>query len=1372
MAIFVADLDSGAGYVDDQVDELGVLVADVIHSVDVQFHIVAVVRLRIHLDGVGKDPLQAVIRRVLVVIHICAGGGCELVLVQLCLIRGVTAIFHEVVVHALDAGVGAVLRPVRDGNGHIDFAILVHIGKAIVVGTQAVVALLGRHRLIARSRGHGNGAGGGIEHHALGGHILIVARLIGDTGVYQEQLLTVHRNRFAAKGALGSEIQVVQGVLIQHLRGVAGLIILHLYRAGEGVLAGGHIGHRLLVIEAEGQRIQQPRPAVLLYGDPAVRGLGGIHSKGFVGNGFAVGINDAVVGIVGLVGVAGLEGVIGVAGKGDVGGKGIGIGAGIGCTGRPVLIGISDGRSAFVHEVPGVGHNSMISVKSRDTIRNGSSGAIAVKVVAAGGNGDRCRSGGGEIGTIQRVPGVILHVDNGLGGVDIQVYHRFFRTAGIIGGGNMHLHIGAVVVLGGNQDLASPVVFQIAIVQELLDRSLRSELGVGTGIPIRHRQSPFCVPEIKQCGGAPGNAILHHPVFHMADTGVVAAVLYGHGDFHIGVIVFCLGDIVGCGGNGGLDVINDDAIGGEINLIARLISNAGVHSSNLTCVDLGSLLVEYLVHQSIFAQGQQRGGAAVLVVLHLQIRGSGQVVLGALHHRSNFIIEPGMEAQGAQQLVPKAGGIADLGTGGVGGIAGELPHRLRDGLIGGQLRHSGCFHIAVSGACLVGILNLPVIAALGGKGYLGGEHALTLLPLCDGGHGGSIIFCLVHQGDAGAVKGGGPVGDGDDGLSLRVVITCLGVAVLLSADLHRHLGGHGVDIQGDFLDDGVARPVGNVHVGRYVVAVVQLGVNGNFHIAAEFHFAAVIINVDSVALGGIVDVAVCRHTIADGGNAGDVGEGSDQRDIAVIVGKALGQCRGNQFALGRCLINNDLQRLAQGNPVPGGAVKQVDGLNGDALGKGQRCLQRIIRAAVDAHAGIAGGGGQRHGSVIGKNGLPLYQSVFNINVSIGVSRSGDVGRCSDLIHSLECHLYIIVGGDVVKDNFRLFLADPVPNGISAVNGHAIHIITIIGSKGDGGTAVILHRGRPGGYRTVFHRLGDGHRVCIGRKGNRHGGICRENCRVALIVFRKNSGLFIIDGHAGHTIARLGLGADSDLCAFCLRHTDRAACGRSDGTMLAASHSDSEELHEGCCNLSVFRDGDFLGISRLGRIREVQAAVATHRSNPVAVVGGNRHCNGFAGLHRGLVHLNGAALHRRSGDGQVLGKGYINGGVRIGGDRAGIAIIRIAGKAGDRGHIPALRGGDDHIHLAASIDGGRSGFVDSDSAAAGDTGANGNCIRLHLHIDDPACRDGGIVHSLRLVAGPGHGVGDVRSRCLYLGRVTVYSSPGRRSDGDFSIVDRF
>ena len=307
---------------------------------------------------------------------------------------------------------------------------------------------------------------------------------------------------------------------------------------------------------------------------------------------------------------------------------------------------------------------------------------------------------------------------------------------------------------------------------------------------------------------------------------------------------------------------------------------------------------------------------------------------------------------------------------------------------------------------------------------------------------------------------------------------------------------------------------------------------------------------------------------------------------------------------------------------------------------------------------------------------------------------------------------------------------------------------------------------------MFHRLGDGHRVCIGRKGNRHGGICREILRVGLIVFRKNRGFFIIDGHAGHTIAHFGLGADSDLCAFCLRHTDRAACGRSDGTMLAASHSDSEELHEGCCNLSVFRDGDFLGISRLGRIREVQAAVATHRSNPVAVVGGNRHCNGFAGLHRGLVHLNGAALHRTSRDRQVLGKGHRDGGVRIGGDRAGIAIIRIAGKAGNSGHIPTLLGGDDHIHLAASIDGGRCVAVDSDSAAAGGTGANGNCVRLHLHINGPACRDGGIVHSLRLVAGPGHGVGDVRSRCLYLGRVTVYSSPGRRSDGDFSIVDRF
>ena len=288
---------------------------------------------------------------------------------------------------------------------------------------------------------------------------------------------------------------------------------------------------------------------------------------------------------------------------------------------------------------------------------------------------------------------------------------------------------------------------------------------------------------------------------------------------------------------------------------------------------------------------------------------------------------------------------------------------------------------------------------------MGGEHALILLPLCDGGHCGTI-FRLVHQGDAGAVKGGGPVGDGDDGLSLRVVIACLGVAVRPSADLHRHLGGHGVDFQRDFLGDGVARPVGDVYVDLYVVAVIQGGINGDCHIAAEFHFVAVMISVDIAALG--FNIAVCRHPIADGGNAGDVGEGSDQRDIAVIVGKALGQCRGNQFALGRCLINNDLQRLVQGNPVPGGAVKQVDGLNGDALGKGQRCAQRIIRAAVDAHTGIAGGGGQRHGSVFGKYGLPLYQSVFNINISIGVSRSGDVGRGGDLIHGLECHLYIIV----------------------------------------------------------------------------------------------------------------------------------------------------------------------------------------------------------------------------------------------------------------------------------------------------------------------------------------------------------------------------
>ena len=572
----------------------------------------------------------------------------------------------------------------------------------------------------------------------------------------------------------------------------------------------------------------------------------------------------------------------------------------------------------------------------------------------------------------------------------------------------MDFHIGAVVVLGGNQDLAFPGPLQVVITQVLLGGNLGLFLGMGIGIPIRHCQIGAIIVEIIQGDMALSGTILHHPVFHMTDTGVVAAILYGHGDFHIGVIVFCLGDIVGCGGNGGFGVINDDAIGGEINLIARLIGDAGVHCGNLAGVNLGCLCAESLGGKTRIAQDDKGCRTTVLVVLHLQIRGSGQVVLGALHHRSNLVIEPGMEAQGAQQPIPEGGGIADLGTGGVGGIAGELPHRLRDGLIGGQLRHSGCFHIAVSGACLVGILNLPVIAALGGKGYLGGEHALTLLPLCDGGHGGSIIFCLVHQGDAGAVKGGGPVGDGDDGLSLRVVITCLGVAVLLSADLHRHLGGHGVDIQGDFLDDGVARPVGNVHVGRYVVAVVQLGVNGNFHIAAEFHFAAVLISIDIVALGGIVDVAVCRHPIADGGNAGDVGEGSDQRDIALIVGKALGQCRGNQFAHGRCLINNDLQRLVQGNPVPGGAVKQVNGLDGDAPGKGQRCVHLIIRAAVDAHAGIAGGGGQRHGSVIGKNGLPLYQSVFNINVSIGVSRSGDVGRGGDLIHSLECHLYIIV----------------------------------------------------------------------------------------------------------------------------------------------------------------------------------------------------------------------------------------------------------------------------------------------------------------------------------------------------------------------------
>ena len=161
---------------------------------------------------------------------------------------------------------------------------------------------------------------------------------------------------------------------------------------------------------------------------------------------------------------------------------------------------------------------------------------------------------------------------------------------------------------------------------------------------------------------------------------------------------------------------------------------------------------------------------------------------------------------------------------------------------------------------------------------------------------------------------------------------------------------------------------------------------------------------------------------------------------------------------------------------------------------------------------------------------------------------------------------------------------------------------------------------------MFHRLGDGHRVCIGGKGNRHGGICRENRRVALIVFRKSSGFFIIDGHAGHTIAHFGLGADSDLCAFCLRHTDRAACGRSDGTMLAASHSDSEELHEGCCNLSVFRDGDFLGITGLRLFCDAQIAVATHRRNPVTGVGSNGHSDGVSGFHRGLVQRNGTSLY--------------------------------------------------------------------------------------------------------------------------------------------------